>query len=140
MRYVHKTSRFFFIGVLSLALLAFLPGCGDDDAGETRIDKASDGQTIEMKSGGTLVISLPSNPTTGYGWTVIDPTGGLEKQGDTSYTPSSTASPVVGAGGTEVLTFKAGSAGQYKLGLAYVRSFEPNAAPADTFNITVTVK
>ncbi|MGE0057590.1 MAG: protease inhibitor I42 family protein [Dehalococcoidia bacterium] len=134
-----KTPRFLAVCVL-LAAVAVMAACGSSDSGTVRIDESKDGQTIEMKSGGTLIISLPSNPTTGYGWTVSDPTGGLEQQGDPAYTPQAGSTAVVGGGGTQVLTFKAGSKGQYKLGLAYVRSFEPNAAPADTFNITVTVK
>lgn len=126
--------------VLSVTLLLLVAGCGKDKAGEVQVDETNDGDTIEIDSAGMLIISLPSNPSTGYSWQISDPTGGLAQQGDVEHVQANAATPLVGSGGTDIFTFKAGSPGEYKLGLVYSRSFEPNVPPIETFNLTVRVK
>jgi inhibitor of cysteine peptidase len=85
-----------------------------------------------------MVISLDANPTTGYQWGID---GALPEQlaqvGDAKYASDSKA---IGSGGTEVWTFAGQGSGEGTLKLKYWRSFEPTAAPADTFVVKVTVK
>jgi inhibitor of cysteine peptidase len=140
MKYLPGPKRGFLIGLLLSAVALLGAGCGNDKAAEVRVDEANDGETIEIDSGGTLIVSLPSNPTTGYAWSISDPTGGLEQQGSAQYVPASTTTPLLGSAGTEVFRFKARSAGEYNLSFAYARSFEPNVPPIDTFRITVKVQ
>jgi inhibitor of cysteine peptidase len=90
-----------------------------------------------MSAGQELQLTLDSNPTTGYSWALdgeIAPQ--LEQVGEAEYTAESTA---LGAGGTEVWTFKAKSSGSGTLRLKYWRSFEPDATPPETFDVTVEV-
>ncbi len=142
-----RTVRWSFLPsiILALTALSLLVACGSKNKSsnaptEVQLDQSADGTTVEIASGGKLIIALPSNPTTGYSWAVVDPTGGLTQQGDPAFVPAGSTQPVVGAGGTEVFTFTAGDQGEYKLGLAYARSFEPTTTPDQTFSVTVTVK
>ena len=54
--------------------------------------------------------------------------------------PSGSTTPVVGAPGTEVFTFKATAAGDSTLKMEYRRSFEPASAPEDTFTVELEIE
>jgi inhibitor of cysteine peptidase len=88
----------------------------------------------------SLVVSLPSNPTTGYSWEVeaLD-AAVLEQRGEPEYT-SEAEGGVVGAGGTETFRFEALSSGRLELTLIYHRPFEEGVEPVDTFTVTVEVR
>ncbi len=63
-----------------------------------------------------------------------------EPEGESKYVPSSPNAPVVGAGGTEVFTFKARTTGTATLEIGYARPFEKDVPPEKTFKVTITVK
>ena len=98
------------------------------------------GQTVQLAVGGKLVVNLNGNVTTGYNWevravdaAVIKPTGSSYKQND--------APPgMVGVPGVQSLAFVAVAPGQTTLQLAYSRPWEKGAAPAQTFQVSVSVK
>jgi len=99
---------------------------------------ADNGKSVALKIGATLAITLDSNPSTGYSWQVIPMKHAiLELAGEPAYTPP--AQPLPGAGGRHIFQFVAVGAGRGTLTLAYRRLFEPNAAPAQTFTVHVTV-
>jgi len=84
-------------------------------------------------------VRLDSNPTTGYSWQVSAVNGAvLRQQGDPQFLRPVDAP--LGAGGVLIFRFVAASAGQTRLALVYRRPFEPNAKPADTFSVQVTVQ
>ncbi len=115
---------------------ATLTGCLFGDV--VRIDATYNGKTVTVPLNGTLIVSLDSNATTGYAWALdsVDATI-LESKGSEYIAPVTT---LIGAGGTEEWTFNAIAVGQTTLKLKYVRSFEPEEEPADTFEVTVTVE
>jgi inhibitor of cysteine peptidase len=132
------------VGVLVLSLVA--AACGDDDddsvaPDEVQLTKADNGKTVAVTNGGTLIVALASNPSTGYSWAVVadEPTN-LELEGEPAYVPPGSTTPVVGAAGTEVFTFKAIKTGTAKLSMAYARSFETGVEPEETFEVTVKVE
>jgi len=141
-----------FVPILALLITPALFGaCGDDDDDEFDIDgtlprevqltKADNGKTAEVGLGETLVVALPSNPSTGFSWSVTAPEpGNVELLGEPTYIPPGSTSPVVGAAGTQVFTFRPLKAGTDTLTMGYARSFEPGVAPAETFSVTITVK
>jgi inhibitor of cysteine peptidase len=99
------------------------------------------GQSIRMQTGQTLVVSLPSNPTTGYRWEVdtID-SAVLTQMGEAEYQNLAvSATPLVGQGGIETFHFEAAGPGETPLRLFYRRSFE-DAEPAQIFFLLVTVE
>ncbi len=130
-----RTTKFLILALVALTLAA----CAPQAAADPKTITASDaGKTIEVQKGGTLLVALEGNATTGFNWWVADPAPAILKQeGDQQVTPVSNA---VGAPGTIVLKFTALEAGQAPLKLAYQRSWEKGVAPEKTFEVTIVVK
>jgi predicted secreted protein len=91
---------------------------------------------IEVGKGQNFVLTLPSNPTTGYIWQPAEPFDerilrfiGHEYRSDHP--------GLTGAGGREIWIFKAVGTGETRIMLKYVRPLEKNAAPAKTARFTV---
>jgi len=123
--------------VVLLLIVIIAAGCGP--TGEVRLDMADNSRQIEVEVSQILAISLESNPTTGFGWELVeleDPI--LQLMGEAEFQPSE-SKEVVGAGGTENFRFKAVSAGQTTLTLVYRRSWEEGVEPLETFRINVIV-
>lgn len=98
-----------------------------------------DTAVIEVNAGGEFVISLDSNPTTGYSWDFSRPPDpGVVELLDASYLPSGERR--VGAGGRQVWTFRATGPGEAVIELAYFRSWEKGTAPARKAVFTVIVR
>ena len=88
-----------------------------------------------------MIIALASNASTGFSWSIAEPgPERLELVGEPEYVPPGSTSPVVGAPGTQVFTFDAGSEGKDELTLEYKRGFEPDVEPEQTFSIDVEIK
>jgi inhibitor of cysteine peptidase len=120
-------------------LFAVLPiaGCGAP-SGEVNVDVSHDGSQVDLDVGQILVVSLESNPTTGYRWEVdeIDDEI-LRQEGEAEYEAES---DLVGAGGVETFRFKAQASGEGEFKLVYRRSWEEGVAPLEVFSIGVSVK
>lgn len=108
---------------------------------EVNVDENDDGSQIELEQGQVLVVTLESNPTTGYRWEVAEIQESiLEQMGEAEFKASETGEPpLVGAGGWEIFRFKAISAGQTTLKLGYHRPWEEGVEPINTFSIEVVV-
>ena len=140
------------IGVLPVAsiavtLLALSAGGIDPAAaeGETEqidLDASHNGQEIEVAVGDLLVITLESNPTTGFGWQLSEPIDeDLLALIESRYEPSENVEQgMVGAGGTEVWTFKALTTGVTRISMEYSRPWEGGEKAVQTFEVTVTIK
>jgi inhibitor of cysteine peptidase len=127
-----KVMMFAMVGMILLAALA---GCSSKTV---KVDDSMNGQTITVKQGETIVVTLAGNPTTGFGWTVKDlDTTILSQIGDYSYKADSN---LIGAGGVFTYQFKAEAAGTTTLKLDYARSWETDVAPEQTFAVTVVVE
>ncbi|MGD9934073.1 MAG: protease inhibitor I42 family protein [Dehalococcoidia bacterium] len=138
--------RWFMVAGVAAVGLGLFAACGDDDdseaADDLKLTDGDNGKAVTVAVQGTLTVVLVSNATTGYSWRVSgDLPGILEQQGEPVYaTPPATASPVVGAAGTETFTFRAVQKGDGTLKLEYVRPFETGVPPAQTFEVTVSVE
>lgn len=95
-----------------------------------------------IKKGDIVKITLEANSSTGYTWDVASNNKKVLRYDGKKYIePKSTGStPIVGAAGKEVLTFKAIKSGTSTLKLVYHRPWEKNVKPAKTFTIKITVK
>jgi inhibitor of cysteine peptidase len=124
-----KPAKVFKFTVDVVAAAAPTASLGDED------DKA----TVTVKSGVPVVVSLSSNPSTGYGWVVTstDRTFGYPEKDFVA------ASGAVGSGGTEKLTWQTQSplsmVGSHKVELEYKRAWEKNVKPIKTFSFTVDI-
>lgn len=94
---------------------------------------------VEVRVGQEFNITLESNPTTGYQWQLAKQLNEtiLEFIGS-EYKPSE--SGLIGAGGTEVWTFKAVNSGTTEISLKYVRPWETDVPPIQEQNIGIIVK
>jgi len=109
---------------------------------EVDVDANDAGSQVELEQGQILVITLESNPTTGYRWEQVESQESiLQQMGEAEFKPSQTGEPpLVGAGGWEIFRFKAISAGQMTLQLVYHRSWEEGVEPLKTFSLQVVVR
>ncbi|MGE3073252.1 MAG: protease inhibitor I42 family protein [Dehalococcoidia bacterium] len=134
---------------LAIATIGFAPvACGDDDENddqtppaELQLTEADNGTNVVIANDGTVIVALASNPTTGYSWAIVSPEPtNLELDGEPKYVPAGSTTPVVGAGGTQVFTFKTTAPGTSTLKMEYRRSFEPANPAEKTFEVTVEVR
>ena len=133
--------------VLLLAVTAVPAGCaGTREAaaqasggggGDVRVDARDNGGRAELRAGGHLLVALSANYSTGYSWKVVSPGEPVLRQaGPPTYVRDSER---IGAGGTATFEFVAEQKGTASLELVYVRPWEKDAKPAETFSLTVVV-
>jgi inhibitor of cysteine peptidase len=95
---------------------------------------------VELASGGTLMVTLGSNKTTGFQWSeqaeIADPSI-LEQ---TSHQYIAPQSSVEGAPGKEEWTFKALKSGITTISMEYSRPWEGGEKGVWKFNLTVNVR
>lgn len=103
------------------------------------VDSSYSGKQIEISVGQSLVVTLESNVTTGYSWSLAQNSDDsvLNNTGNEYIAPQST---LVGAGGKEEWTFKGLKKGTSTISMEYSRSWETGTPPAETFDLTVVVK
>jgi predicted secreted protein len=105
------------------------------DSSRNSVPVYTPGKSIAVDQGAQFVIALASNPTTGYSWKAaandnVEQVKSKFVQGD---------SKLMGAGGTQFITFKATKRGSTTLQVDYARSFEQGTAPAKTESFPVRV-
>lgn len=97
---------------------------------------------VQVRDGGTVSVTLCSNPTTGFQWEqqVYCPLiNVIVTEVDHQYiAPDETAG--LGTAGREVWTFKAESKGSATIALTYSQPWEGGQKSAWTYNLLVTVK
>lgn len=145
--------RRFVVAGLVVALIA-LAGCsaapkpaasdgggapaGKMPAGSARVSDGDGGGEVTLTVGGTLVVDLEENATTGFSWAPRDPSPDvLTLSSDEQKAAEATG--VVGAAGRHIFTFTAAKTGSGDLTLDYVRPWEKGVAPAKSFTVKVTV-
>jgi inhibitor of cysteine peptidase len=120
-------------------LLTLLSACAMTPPSTVDVDSAKR-CPLELHAGQTLVVTLPSNPTTGLRWSVSDAAPGvLQSLGPEVYTNPEDAD-IVGAAGLSTWRFKVTGAGEGRLKMRYQRPWETDAAPEQTFDCAISVK
>lgn len=103
------------------------------------VDASFDGKDYKTTVDKTFVLSLDSNPTTGYGWTLADTMDkSVLSMINHDYKSDSAPEGMTGVGGTDYWTFKALKNGTTEIKLVYARPWE-SVQPAETFTLKVTV-
>ena len=125
------------LAVLTIACAAIVAAAGCNPSTVT-LATEDNGSSVTLDVGQTLEINLPSNPSTGYSWQSASIPACLEPAGASRF-ESEAEEDVVGASGTETLTFEATKVGTGLLELEYEQAWLPDAEPADTFSVDVTV-
>lgn len=122
-------------GLLAGVLLAACGGGGAPD--QVTVGQAQNGSTVELAARGTLTVSLPANPTTGYTWQASQQ--GTLVLRSSHYVAQPVKPGLVGSGGTATFEFQASGAGPQHLVMTYAQHFDPTARPGRTFTLTVKV-
>jgi len=122
------------LAALSLCLFSCSPS-------PVSVDASSSGQQVELAKGGTLIVTLQSNSSTGFVWpeTVELSNSSVLNQTKHELVPPAD-SGVVGAPGKEVWTFKALEKGTCAINMEYSQPWAGGTKAAETFNLTVVVK
>jgi inhibitor of cysteine peptidase len=136
-----------FIGSVLAAGLLVLSACGSDAASSSKESTVPNDVTVSgsgsvtLAVGQQLVVTLDSNPSTGYDWQVVgEPDAAVLSIGERVYVPTPVDPGVVGSGGVTASRFTAVAAGTTSIVLRYKRSWEDDT-PADelvTVEVTVT--
>jgi inhibitor of cysteine peptidase len=114
------------------------PSDGKMAAGSARLIDVDAGTTVELAVGGTLVVDLEENVTTGFSWSVETTPAMLVATGDEQVAAADTGA--VGAEGRHIFSWKAAAAGTGELKLVYTRPWEKGVTPEKRFAVTVVVK
>ena len=138
--------------VITAAVLMGAGACGEASGNTAQspaakqtvsADTSYDGKEVYVAAGGSVVVTLESNPSTGYQWRLADLTHAVVEKADQEFTALEAANngePLVGAGGKEVWTFRALDKGKSTISLEYRRPWEKDADPAETFSLTIVVE
>jgi inhibitor of cysteine peptidase len=129
-------------------MLMLLAGCGpanDVDAGgksEVNLSAKDNRGQVEVDTGQILVLTLESNPTTGFRWQVVEVQEAvLGPKGEAEFEVASALDPPPpGTGGVEIFRFEAVEAGETLLELVYHRPWEEGVEPLETFSVRVIVR
>jgi len=97
-------------------------------------DMMKQAETITVEVGGSFILSLDSNPTTGYAWHAQFDAELLELI-ETDFQPSSEA---IGAGGVESFEFRALKEGDTEITMVYERSWEEGYIEKVIFSVHIT--
>lgn len=130
-----RTTFLCFVLLMSAVLLAS-PGCRS--TGRVEIDEADNGVDVVLNGGDSLLLSLESNPTAGYGWEIAEIDQSILREASHEYEAES--SDLVGSGGREIWRFDALAAGSTTLQLEYRRPWEEGVEPEKTFSVQVVVR
>ncbi|MCS3840499.1 inhibitor of cysteine peptidase [Pseudomonas sp. JAI111] len=120
---------------LALSLLA---ACATQPKQNVTVEKQSE-CPVQLRSGQNLILTLPSNPTTGYRWAIQDSAGGvLQALGPEVYSNPEDAG-IVGSAGISTWRFQAFASGNGRLRLTSQQPWAPEVLPVDTFDCAISV-
>jgi len=135
-----RTTRVTLITAAIVALVVMVAAAvaaqSDDDTATTRLTLTDDGAAVVLDEGGTLILDLEANPTTGFTWEIDTADESvLRLAGEPAYQSDS---DLPGSPGTITFTFEAVGAGETELRLVYHRPWE-DVSPIQTFSLSITV-
>ena len=125
--------------LLPLFLGLLLAGCATVPATKV-LTRQDNGHAVTVPVGTTLVVQLPSNPTTGYAWTPVNVPAPVLKLIRSSYAQTPAPPAFAGVGGMDTFRFDALKAGSQILQLNYARVWEKGIPPVETVSFPVTVE
>ncbi|MDR1312029.1 MAG: protease inhibitor I42 family protein [Burkholderiaceae bacterium] len=104
-------------------------------------DADSAGQTLRLALNQEIVVRLPDNPSTGFGWAVVHMPVFMEQLGTESLVRDEQGdAAVAGAGGTRVWRFRAIAVGEDSLRFIYRRPWEKGTPPAKTVSYHLVIE
>ncbi|MCX7078128.1 MAG: protease inhibitor I42 family protein [Pseudomonas sp.] len=120
---------------LSLALLA---ACASQPRQNVTVSKQSD-CPMQLKTGQNLILTLPSNPTTGYRWAIQDSAGGVLRRLSPEVYSNPEDAGLVGSAGQSTWRFQTFAAGKGRLRLTYSQPWAPEVPAVEAFDCAISV-
>jgi inhibitor of cysteine peptidase len=120
---------------LSLALLA---ACASSPKQNLTVEKQSE-CPLRMSNGQNLILTLPSNPTTGYRWAIQDSAGGVLKALSPEVYSNPEDAGIVGSAGISTWRFQAFALGTGRLRLTYSQPWAPEVPAVQSFDCAIAV-
>ena len=99
--------------------------------------QAHDGQTVPAKVGNVLSLELPSNPGSGYGWSLNSLDNTLLELIETRFLATR---DVPGSGGLQVWAVRARAAGRARISLKHWRPWEGEPSVIARFAVEVDIR
>jgi len=145
-------SKFYFVAAILTVVALLAVACAKPSSGgQVTVDVSCDdfyqrqhiSQDVEVGVGDSLIVTLCSNPSTGFQWAesaeISDQTV-LKQVGHKFVSPQSEPPPPPGTPGQEVWTFEARKQGTSTISMEYSRPWEGGEKGEWIFNLTVGVK
>ena len=130
---MHKARRFACLIAAALAAA----GCASLEREE--VAAPPDGGSVSMRVGTPLIVSLPPDPSVGYGWVLKSATPNLYFIGGPDYTPAPKPPGLVGVADTTAFRFRATAQGSATLEFVWQAPPDQPAAPSRTVRYDITV-
>ncbi|MCQ4296296.1 protease inhibitor I42 family protein [Pseudomonas stutzeri] len=125
--------------LLLAASVALLAACASYDNTPSSVVLSDDRRCPQtLQNGQLLIVSLPSNPATGYRWTLHE----SAKDQLRSLGPEVFSNPkddMIGGDGLSTWRFQVQNSGSGRLYLTYQRPWESASEPADLFDCRIEV-
>ena len=107
---------------------------------EVDLNDGDNGKTFKVGVGGTVVLTLKSNATTGFSWEKTDKVDkSILKLEKNDYLENNHPAGMVGVGGRTVIVYRALKPGKAKIDLTYMQPWEPDSEYNTNYTITVEV-
>jgi inhibitor of cysteine peptidase len=123
------------LAMLTLAML--VASCATLEREE--VAAPADGGAVAMRVGTALVVSLPPDPATGYGWVLASTSPNLYFVGGPDYTPLPKPRGLVGVAETTAFRFRAKDVGQGTLEFTWVAPPGSPPSPPRTVRYDVAI-
>lgn len=130
----------FYKSLISIVVVGFLLVSCVKENKEMKVlllDSSTNCQSIQLMQGQEILLTLASNPTTGYGWNIAKKPAFLEILQEATYQQDAHSEGMVGVGGKITWRFKVAGKGDDVLELFYSQPWVKNVAPAKEFNCTL---
>jgi inhibitor of cysteine peptidase len=118
--------------LVAAAAILLITGC----AGEVKTYTDPE-QNLSVSVNQEFIVALSSNPTTGYTWQENYDEAMLKLVEKTYEQSEEAKPPVVGAGGTEFFRFQDLKAGETKITMVYMRTWEAQSADHKVFTVEI---
>lgn len=124
--------------LLALLSVSLLAACAQQPKHIVTLEEQSD-CPLTLKTGQVLMLTLASNPATGYRWQIQNPAQSILR----SLGPEVYSNPedknMVGSAGQSVWRYQASTAGTGRLLMVYQQPWAPEVTPEQTFDCSITV-
>ena len=131
-------TRLFVPFATALMAVALLAGCASQTSQNVTVEKQSE-CPAKLHNGQNLIVMLPSNPTTGYRWSIQDSAGGVLRALSPEVYSNPEDAGIVGSAGLSTWRFQAFAAGTGRLRLTSQQPWAPEVLPAETFDCAISV-